>query len=72
MLAYKNQKIEKMTHGDIACFVADGVLQLENMQATTVSAEEVKLYLRNKSVIHLGEVRRFYLEASGDFTLIKQ
>jgi uncharacterized membrane protein YcaP (DUF421 family) len=71
-LATKNQKLEKLTQGDVAPLVEDSHLNLDHMQRTGISRERVFAQLRCKHIRHLGQVKRLYFEAGGKFTLVKQ
>jgi uncharacterized membrane protein YcaP (DUF421 family) len=55
-LGMKNQSLETVTQGDMTTLIEDSYLA----------------QLRNKSIRHLGEVKRLYFEAGGSFTLIKR
>jgi uncharacterized membrane protein YcaP (DUF421 family) len=71
-LGMKNQSLETVTQGDMTTLIEDSYLNLKNMQQTGISRERVFAQLRNKSIRHLGEVKRLYFEAGGSFTLIKR
>lgn len=60
-----------MQQGDLVLLLRDGRLDLDAMQRQALSQEQFFGQLRNKSVAHLGELRRVYLEANGRLSLYK-
>ena len=62
---------EHFVQSNYITVVADGVLQLDNMEAVVVSQERLFAQLRGSSLEHLGQVHRFYMEANGTFSLVK-
>lgn len=75
MVAYfasKHERFERATQGSISALVIEGVLQQNEMKNCRMSRERIFSQLRMHSIIHLGQVKRLYLEASGSFTFIKQ
>lgn len=69
--AFRRRKVEIATQGDVTLLLEDGRLVLENLSAANLSVPRVHSALRALDIQHLGEVRRAYLESTGDFTLIK-
>ncbi len=69
-LAFKNQKFEKYTQGNVSVLIRDGVLDLRAMERARISRDRLFAELRSKEIRHLGAVERFYLEACGDFSMI--
>jgi uncharacterized membrane protein YcaP (DUF421 family) len=70
-LAFKYRRVELAQQGDLALLVRDGCLELETMQRHALSQQQLFGMLRNKSIAHLGELRRVYLEANGRLTFYK-
>jgi uncharacterized membrane protein YcaP (DUF421 family) len=70
-LAYENQAFEAITQDDISSMVSEGVMQMKNMKGARLSRERLMEQLRSGGLLHLGQVKRLYIEASGSFTLIK-
>jgi uncharacterized membrane protein YcaP (DUF421 family) len=66
-----NNRFEKLVMGEINTLIKDGVLDVGVMHHTRVSREKLFAKLRGGSIKHLGEVQRYYFEATGDFSLIK-
>lgn len=71
-LALKNQKFEHLSQDNICTLVEDSVMQLGNMKETRITPERLYAQLRSEGVMHLGEVKRLYLEANGSFSIIKK
>jgi uncharacterized membrane protein YcaP (DUF421 family) len=67
-----NQKFEKIAQGNIAALIKDSVLQLHTMESARISKERVFAQLRSEQIKSLGAVKRFYMEANGQFSLIKE
>jgi uncharacterized membrane protein YcaP (DUF421 family) len=70
--AYRSQKFEQVVEDDYSILIKDGVLQMKSLQKSRVTIERLFAQLRRHKIRHLGEVKRLYFEASGDFTLIRQ
>ncbi|MCE7063328.1 YetF domain-containing protein [Dyadobacter sp. CY343] len=70
-LATKSQSLEKVTQGNLTAIIEDGCLNLDKMQQVGITRERAFAQLRSHSIRHLGEVKRLYFEAGGNFTLIK-
>jgi len=68
----KNKKNELLVHGDTSILVNNGVMNLAAMKKVRITRERLFAQLRSESIISMGEVRRFYIEANGEFSLIKQ
>ena len=67
----KSPRFERRTQGNISILVDDCCLNLEAMTRVRISRQELFARLRSQSIKHLGQVKRLYFEAEGDFTLIK-
>ncbi len=72
LLASKNQKLEHILDGDINLLVEDSVLNFECMKLVNVSRDLLFEQIRANGCDHLGQVKRFYLESSGAFSIIKE
>jgi len=71
-LAFKNRKAELITQGDLQVLVTDGVLDRDEMGKSSLSREQLFANLRANNIQHLGQVKRVYLEADGEFSIYKQ
>jgi len=58
--------------GAIDVLVAEGILDLKRMLKTRITRERIFAQLRSEGILHLGQVKRFYIEANGGFTLVQQ
>lgn len=68
---YRDEKFESLTEGNMSILIKDGVLDLREMEKTRITQEQLFAQLRSGSVIHLGTVKRLYLEVSGAFSIVK-
>ncbi|MCX6216803.1 YetF domain-containing protein [Spirosoma sp.] len=69
--AAKNEKFEGLTQGISSTLVENSVIQLASLSESRVTRELLFAQLRSGGIIHLGQVKRLYMEANGAFTLIK-
>lgn len=70
--AAEDKAFEKLTQGDISTLVKDGEMQLKDMHLTRITRDRLTAHVRGEGLEHLGAVKRLYLEAGGNFTLIKE
>lgn len=70
--AFKDQNFEKFSQGNIDVLVKDSVLDLSNMKKVRLTRERLVAQLRSSGITHLGKVKRLYMEANGNFTLINE
>ncbi|UOQ77946.1 DUF421 domain-containing protein [Hymenobacter sp. 5516J-16] len=68
----RSKKFEEVSQDDIAIMVEDGCLNLDKMREVVLPQERLFAQLRSSSIDQLGEVKRLYMEANGDFTLLRQ
>ena len=66
-----NNRFEKVVMGKIDVLVENGKLNIDIMKHTRITRDKLLEKLRGRSIKHLGEVQRFYFEASGEFALMK-
>ncbi|PSR57054.1 DUF421 domain-containing protein [Adhaeribacter arboris] len=66
-----NPHFEQLTSGDIDVLIKDGVLQLDCMQHSRMSQEQVFAQCRFEQIDNLGKVKRAYLEANGAVSILK-
>lgn len=62
---FKNVKVEKTTQGDMSLLVKDGILNVEELEKTKVTRQQLYTMLREKQIFNLAKVERAYLEADG-------
>lgn len=70
--AVRNPLFEKFSQGNIDILVEDGVLNIKNMERVRLTRERLVAQLRSEGIKQLGMVKRFYMEASGSFTLVQE
>jgi uncharacterized membrane protein YcaP (DUF421 family) len=69
--AFRNEDFERYAIGKLDILVSDGVIDLDILKKVRISRERLMAELRGSGVKQMGSVKRFYMEASGFFTLIK-
>ena len=67
--AFKNEKVEKVTQGEMSLLVKDGLMIVEELEKTHVSRQQLYAMLRQKKINNLGKVKRAYLEGCGILTV---
>ncbi|UFH52747.1 DUF421 domain-containing protein [Spirosoma sp. KNUC1025] len=70
--AARNQRFEAITQGDNSMLVENAVIQFKAMKDARITRELLFAQLRSSGLIHLGHVKRLYMEANGAFTLIEE
>jgi uncharacterized membrane protein YcaP (DUF421 family) len=70
-LSIRNKKWEEVAQDKLSMMIMDGVLDLTNMRKIGITREILFAKLRSEGVMHLGSVQRFYLEMTGEFSLLK-
>ncbi len=70
--SFKYPRVERAKEGRLRILVADGALDLGTMAATKVSRNQLFSHLRAAEIQHLGQVKRAYLEANGEFSIYQQ
>lgn len=69
--AFRDEKFERYAIGKLDILVDDAVIDLEVLKKVRISRERLMAELRGSGIKQLGSVKRFYMEASGFFTLIE-
>jgi uncharacterized membrane protein YcaP (DUF421 family) len=69
--AYRDQGFEKISQGDLSVLVNNSVMDVRQMQEARITRERLFGQLRSEGLYHLGQVKRMYFEANGNFTIIK-
>ncbi len=70
-LATKNEKAEALFEDELDVLVENSVMKLDTMLACRVTRERVLAQLRSEGLYHLGSVKRLYMEANGNFSLVE-
>lgn len=70
-LSFTNIKLETLTQGQVSMLVKDGILNVEQMRHDRISRRQLYASLRARKIHHLGQVQRVYLEATGEFSIVR-
>jgi uncharacterized membrane protein YcaP (DUF421 family) len=68
--AFNSPRFERRVVDDYAVLVKDGVLQMREMKKTRICTQRLFSLLREKKVIHLGQIERVYFEANGSLSVL--
>ena len=71
-LTERNKRVERLIESYPVLLVRDGVLMGDALEQEHLSQDEVFMGLRAEGVEYLGEVRRAYLEPSGNISVFKE
>ena len=69
--SYDSERFERIVHGKAELLVNDGMLDIAGMRATLTTRERLWAHLRSEGIVHLGSIKRVYLEQNGQFTIVK-
>jgi len=72
LMIVRYQHFEAFSQGNLTILIENSVLNRNAMKSTGITPERLFEQLRAHGLAQTGEVRRFYLETSGAFTLVKQ
>ena len=70
-MSFKFPVIQHFTSAQRLCLVRDGKLQRRNMRRGFITDEELNAKIRHEGVDDLATVKRMYLEADGEMSLIR-
>ncbi|GAB3784254.1 DUF421 domain-containing protein [Spirosoma horti] len=70
--AARNETFEGISQDISSTLVENAVIQLVAMKDARMTRELLFAQLRSSGLIHLGHVKRLYIEANGAFTLVKE
>ncbi|WP_046245061.1 DUF421 domain-containing protein [Hymenobacter terrenus] len=70
--SFKSQRVARLVQGDLQQVVANGELDLAGMATVRLSREQLFAQLRGKKIQHLGQLKRVYMEANGEFSIYQQ
>ncbi|MEJ7647046.1 MAG: YetF domain-containing protein [Chryseolinea sp.] len=68
-LTAKSTLFEKFLEGVTECLIDEGKISFQTFQRESLAQDEFFTELRLKNVDHLGQVKRAYLETSGDISV---
>lgn len=66
-----NTKFERIFNGTYAILVTNGIINQQELKKIQVTQERLFAALRKHGIKHLGQVKRFYIEENGKFSLVK-
>jgi uncharacterized membrane protein YcaP (DUF421 family) len=69
--SFRQRGAEVTLQGDVDLLVKDGVIQLDKLQEARVSHQQLFGQIRAHDLVHLGQVKRLYLEGGGHFSIFK-
>jgi uncharacterized membrane protein YcaP (DUF421 family) len=72
ILNFGNKKLESITIGNVSTLIEDGIINPREMHSSRLPRERLMAQLRSECIFHLGEVKRLYMESSGDFSIVRQ
>ncbi|QNF32883.1 DUF421 domain-containing protein [Adhaeribacter swui] len=67
-LTEKVEPVERWLEGRAVCIIEDGVINLSNFKKQNLTYHELFGEIRQYQVEHLGQVRKVYLEATGEIS----
>ncbi len=68
-LIRRSETFEKFVEGTPSCVMSNGRVEVATLHAERISPEELFEILRVAGITHLGEVKRAYLEQSGQLSI---
>jgi uncharacterized membrane protein YcaP (DUF421 family) len=68
-LAEKNRKFERFIESRPSCIIEDGRVLIENLKPEPLTHDDLFTELRMEGVSQLGQLRRAYLEPSGELSV---
>ncbi|MBO2011297.1 DUF421 domain-containing protein [Hymenobacter negativus] len=68
--AFRSKRFESALLDDMAILVEDGRLNLDKLEEVVLARNQLFAQLRKESVGNLGQVRRAYQEANGNFSIL--
>jgi len=68
--AFRNKRFESAVLDDMSILVEDGRVNLDKLEEGVLCRNQLFAQLRKESVANLGQVRRAYQEANGNFSIL--
>ena len=69
-LAFRSRRIERALSGTAAMLIKDGVVDVEVLRRYRITNEDLDVALHQGGVLAVSEVRRAFVEADGEITII--
>jgi uncharacterized membrane protein YcaP (DUF421 family) len=71
LISFYSSSFEEITQGKSSIILKNGKLQLNEMKKASLSRESLFANLRKDNIMQLGQIKRIYLEGSGDLSIYK-
>ena len=71
-LSFRSPLVARFTSAPRMCLVRDGKLQRKNLRREFITDEELHAKIRHEGVDDIADVKRMYLEADGEMSLIRR
>jgi uncharacterized membrane protein YcaP (DUF421 family) len=71
-LAFRSPRVEKLLQGSAAVLIEDGRVRPDVLRKYRLSDDDLRTTLHQHGVLHVGEVKRAFIEPDGEITVIKQ
>lgn len=71
MLSNRYARLEDFVIGSPSRLVVDGVIDLEGLHGAQLSRQELFMELRQREIVHLGQLERVYVEPDGKFSIYR-
>jgi uncharacterized membrane protein YcaP (DUF421 family) len=71
LLSFEKRNVEKLTKGKMELLIKNGLVDNEQLKKMRISKDQLFSLLRSKGVRHLGQVKRMYSEADGQFSVFQ-
>ncbi|MES2732290.1 MAG: YetF domain-containing protein [Bacteroidota bacterium] len=68
-LTEQSEKVEQWLEGKPACLIEEGEINLEAFRKENLTYQELFGEIRQQQVEHLGQVRKVYIEATGELSI---
>lgn len=71
-LTFRSRKLEKLVTGEAVVLIEHGKVRPEVLRRFRITDDELREALHQQGLLHVDEVRRAYVEADGEITMIKR
>jgi uncharacterized membrane protein YcaP (DUF421 family) len=70
-LVFRSRRAEQLISGSTQLLIKDGRVDADVLRRYRITDEDLDMALHQGGVLHVGEVRRAYVEADGEITVVK-
>lgn len=71
-MAFANRKAESLLQGEAVVLIEDGRVKGDVIKKHRISPDDLENALHQHGMLHVREVKRAYVEADGEITMVKQ